>query len=69
MRSELTGIDCVIRTKQLTVTCIHCVINVASEDIFNNVNVAMNQFNIQLFKLKHISSYIRQDIDKMIIGL
>ena len=39
------------------------VINVASEDLFNNANVAMNQFNMRLFKLKHRLSYTRQDID------
>ena len=63
IRLELNGIFCIIRTQQLTTTCMHGVINVASEDLFNNANVAMNQFNMRLFKLKHRSSYTRQDID------
>ena len=36
--------------QQLTTTSMHGMINVASEDIYNNVNVAMNQFNNILLK-------------------
>ncbi|MFM7988703.1 MAG: hypothetical protein ACKPKO_56260, partial [Candidatus Fonsibacter sp.] len=60
---ELNGIFCVIRTHQLTTTSIHGIINVVSEGIFNNVNVARNNFNMRLFNLSHRSSYTRQDID------
>ena len=63
MRLELNGIYCGIRTKQLTPTCVHGVINVAPDDEINKVNVAMNRFNVRLFKINHISYYTRQDID------
>jgi hypothetical protein len=63
IRLELNKIFCVIRTQQLTTTSIDGIINVASEDIYNNVNVAMNDFSQRLFKLNHRSSYTRQDID------
>ena len=63
IRLELHGIYCVIATQQMTTTCMHVVITVASKDIFNNVNVAMNQFNMILFILKQRSSYTRQDPD------
>ena len=51
------------QNQQLTTTCIHGVINVRSDDIFNHVNVAMNKFNRRLFKLNHRSSYTRLNID------
>ena len=59
----MVTVFCVIRTQQLTTTSNHGIINVASEDIYNNVNVAMNDFSQRLYKLNHRSSYTRQDID------
>ena len=53
IRLDLNGMYCVIRTEQLTTTCINGKINVASEDIFHSVNAAMKNFNMWLFKLKN----------------
>ena len=39
--------------QQLTTTSVHCILNGASDDVYNKVQVAMNQFNNILIKLNY----------------
>ena len=44
-QSNSDNVYCVIRTKQITTNSIHCISTAKSEEICNNVNIAMRKSN------------------------
>ena len=63
LKLELNKIFCIIQAQQLIKSAIDGVVVVDSEEVYNNMNVAMCTLNSKLFLKSHLSYYTSKDLE------
>ena len=63
LKLELNKIFCIIQVQQLIKSAIDGVVVVDSEEVYNNMNLAMCTLNSKLFLKSHLSYYTAKDLE------